>query len=209
MQNKTYDLQGLEKSLRLLRLGRGRGLIDEERLIKQILQGDHAKFRCLIDSYGRHIYQVTYSVLHQAQDAEDAAQEAFVQIYKSLPQYRSEGFKTWITRIALHKAIDIKRKLERRKAEVNNSEDVILQTADHQADVVRQLLKKEEKELLRQNILSLPHQHRDIIVDFYLKEENYEQIALKSQISVRTVESRLYRARQWIRTHWKETARDE
>ncbi|MNB78187.1 ECF RNA polymerase sigma factor SigW [compost metagenome] len=178
-------------------------------MIRQILQGDHAKFRSIIDSYGRHIYQVTYSVLQQSQDAEDAAQEAFIQIYKSLPLYRSEGFKTWITRIALHKAIDIKRKLNRRKAEVSVPEDGAVQLADHRSDVVRQLLKKEQKELLRHKISSLPDQHRGIIVDFYLNEENYEQIARKSQISVRTVESRLYRARQWIRTHWKETSWDE
>ncbi|AIQ49962.1 DNA-directed RNA polymerase subunit sigma [Paenibacillus sp. FSL R7-0273] len=158
-----------------------------------------------MDRYGSYVYQVAYSVLHQAQDAEDAAQEAFIQIYKSLPQYRSEGFKTWITRIALHKAIDIRRKLDRRKAEVSGrDDDAVLHIADYRSDIVHQLLRKEQKEDLRHKISSLPPLHRDIIVDFYIKEENYEQIAEKTQVSVRTVESRLYRARQWIRTHWKE-----
>ncbi|WP_249901288.1 RNA polymerase sigma factor [Paenibacillus sp. PK3_47] len=175
-------------------------------MIDQIVKGDHARFREIIDTYGRHIYQVTYSVLHQAQEAEDAAQEAFLQIFKSLPQYRSEGFKTWITRIALHKAIDAKRRLNRRAAEVNGPDDGVLHIPDLQADIVHQLMKKEQKDMLLQKISSLPPQHRDIIVDFYLNGKNYEQIAEHSQIAVKTVESRLYRARQWIRTHWKETS---
>ncbi|MFD1138726.1 RNA polymerase sigma factor [Paenibacillus urinalis] len=197
-------MQGYSNRGRLFKWGRRREAIDEASLIDQILKGDHAKFREIIDRYGRHVYQVTYSVLHQAQDAEDAAQEAFIQVFKSLPQYRSEGFKTWITRIALHKAIDLKRKLNRREAEVVGREDEVVQMADHQADIIHQLLKKERKETLLHKISSLPAQHRDIIVDFYLKEKNYEQIAEESQIAIKTVESRLYRARQWIRAHWKE-----
>ncbi|MCM3783966.1 RNA polymerase sigma factor [Neobacillus mesonae] len=192
--------------LRLLNWGRRREAIDEASLIDQILKGDHAKFREIIDHYGRHVYQVTYSVLHQAQDAEDAAQEAFIQIFKALPQYRSEGFKTWITRIALHKAIDAKRKLSRRDVEVSGRDDEVLHIADHQPDIVHQLMKKERKEALVHKISSLPPQHRDIIIDFYLKGKNYEQIAEESRIAIKTVESRLYRARQWIRAHWKEVS---
>lgn len=78
-------MQGYTNSRRLYKWGRRREAIDEASLIDQILKGDHAKFREIIDRYGRHVYQVTYSVLHQAQDAEDAAQEAFIQVFKSLP----------------------------------------------------------------------------------------------------------------------------
>lgn len=64
-------------------------------------------FRWLVQEYGTYIYRVTYSVLHDAKEAEDAAQETFLQIYKSLPEYRSQGLKTWMTRIAVNKAIDL------------------------------------------------------------------------------------------------------
>lgn len=50
-------------------------------------------------------------------------------------------------------------------------EDEVVQMADHQADIIHQLLKKERKETLLHKISSLPAQHRDIIVDFYLKEK--------------------------------------
>ncbi|WP_249344787.1 RNA polymerase sigma factor [Paenibacillus sp. Marseille-Q4541] len=190
--------------IRLLIWGRRREAIDEARLIEQIVQGDHAKYREIIDAYSKHIFQVTYSVLHHVQDAEDAAQEAFVQIFKSLPQYRSEGFKTWITRIALHKAIDAKRKLNRRATTEAGHDDEVIHIPDRHADTVYQLIKKEKQYELLQKIRMLPPQHRDIIIHYYLKEKNYEQIAEECNIAIKTVESRLYRARLWIRKHWKE-----
>jgi len=82
--------------------------------------------RLLIDKYSQHVYHVAYSVLRNDQDAQDAAQEAFIQIYKSLPDYRSEGFKTWISRIAFHKAIDAKRKLGRRSAEDLGGDEMVV-----------------------------------------------------------------------------------
>ena len=197
-------MQGYASFIRLLIWGRRREAIEEARLIEQIVQGDHAKYRELINQYGKHIFQVTYSVLHHVQDAEDAAQEAFVQIFKSLPQYRSEGFKTWITRIALNKAIDMKRKVNRRVITEAGHKDEVIHIPDRHADTVYQLIKKEKKQELLQKIRMLPPKHRDIIILYYLKEKNYDQIAEECGIAVKTVESRLYRARLWIRKHWKE-----
>jgi DNA-directed RNA polymerase specialized sigma24 family protein len=52
--------------------------------------------------------------LHHPKDAEDAAQEVFVKLYLSLPQYERQGFKTWLTRIAVNQGIDVKRRLQRK-----------------------------------------------------------------------------------------------
>ncbi|KAF4323815.1 hypothetical protein G195_003008 [Phytophthora kernoviae 00238/432] len=71
-------------------------------------------------------------------------------------------------------------------------------------DVLTRLVREERQEKLRERINQLPAQHRDIITAYYLSEKNYEQIARDAQVAVKTVESRLYRARQWIRNHWKE-----
>ncbi|MEK4436914.1 MULTISPECIES: RNA polymerase sigma factor [Paenibacillus] len=179
-------------------------VIDEARLIEQIRQGDASKFRLLIDKYSQHVYHVAYSVLRNDQEAQDAAQEAFIQMYKSLPEYRSEGFKTWLTRIAFHKAIDAKRKLGRRSSEDLGGEERIINLPGSEEDILARLVREERKETLRERINQLPAQHRDIITAYYLSEKNYEQIAHDAQVAVKTVESRLYRARQWIRSHWKE-----
>jgi RNA polymerase sigma factor (sigma-70 family) len=70
--------------------------------------------------------------------------------------------------------------------------------------VVSLLVHKERREELLEKIKQLPDNHRAIITAFYLEEKNYEQIAAELNVTVKTVESKLYRARHWIRKSWKE-----
>lgn len=136
--------------------------------------------------------------------AEDAAQEAFLQMYKSLPDYRYQGLKSWITRIALNKAIDAKRKRDRLRELSVDYELVLSQTASNEEDVLSGVVRRDRMDRLLCEINNLPETHRAIMVAYYLEHKKYDQIAAEQGISLKTVESRLYRARQWIRNHWKE-----
>ncbi|MFC7682082.1 RNA polymerase sigma factor [Paenibacillus sp. GCM10028914] len=179
--------------------------IETERLITRILQGEQEAFRELVNLYSKHVFHTAYSVLHDVKEAEDASQEVFIQVYKALPQYRSEGFKTWITRITLNKSIDIKRKLIRRSPEQQGENSEVLDRIPSQdEDTLNLLIRKEKKKELRNKVLKLPDNHREVVTAFYLDEKNYEQIAAELGVTVKTVESKLYRARQWIRNTWKE-----
>ena len=84
--------------------------IEDEDWVDLILAGDTEAFRLLIDRYANYIYQAAYGVLRNGKDAEDVAQEAFVQIFLSLPRYQRKGLKSWMARIAVNKAIDYRRK---------------------------------------------------------------------------------------------------
>lgn len=181
-------------------------VIDAETLITRILQGEQEAFRELVNQYSQHVFHTAYSVLRDAKEAEDASQEVFIQVHKALPQYRSEGFKTWITRITVNKAIDMKRKLSRRPPEqlTGDHDEVMDKLPSRDEEVISLLIHKERREKLREKIEQLPDNHRDIITAFYFKEKNYEQIADEMKVTVKTVESKLYRARQWIRKSWKE-----
>ena len=178
-------------------------VIEQQEIIDRILQGDQAAFRVLVDLYSKHVFQVAYSVLHDVKEAEDAAQEAFLQVYKSLPQYRSQGFKTWITRIALHKAIDAKRKKARRREDQTSDEQSLERIAATEEDPLFALLDKEKKELLYQRLGQLPDNHREVLMAFYLQHKNYEEIAEELGVTVKTVESKLYRARLQARSKWR------
>jgi RNA polymerase sigma-70 factor, ECF subfamily len=79
--------------------------------------GDMQAFKLIVERYQGMVYSVTYNVLGDHTDAEDAAQEAFLRCYKALPHYRAEAtFSTWLFRLALTSAIDYKRR-ERRRPE--------------------------------------------------------------------------------------------
>lgn len=177
-------------------------VIDETSFIKRFRQGDRSVFPWLVQEYGTYVYRVTYSVLHDAKEAEDAAQETFLQIYKSLPDYRSRGLKTWMTRIAVNKAIDIKRRRDRRKEEQWDPADLDLQAPVQDDDSLFGLIAAEQSRELRRKIANLPAGHRLIVTEFYLEGKSHEQIAAELSVTVKTVESKLYRARAYIREHW-------
>lgn len=125
-------------------------------------------------------------------------------MYKSLPDYRYQGLKTWITRIALNKAIDAKRKRDRLRELPVDYEHVLSQTPSGEEDVLSGVIRRDRMDRLLAEINQLPQAHREMMVAYYLEHKKYEQIASENEITMKTVESRLYRARQWIRQHWKE-----
>ena len=143
----------------------------DDALIEKVKSGNDHAFRLLVEKYKSHIYKSVYAVLHNQKDAEDAAQEVFLKIYHSLPQYENQGFKTWITRIAVNHAIDMKRKHVRRRedrmVEVQSSNLKVAQTKSTE-DVT---LENELKQLVRNWLDELPDNYRDVMVGFYIKEK--------------------------------------
>jgi RNA polymerase sigma factor (sigma-70 family) len=163
---------------------------------------DHA-FRLLVEKYRNDVFRTVFAVLRDQKEAEDAAQEVFMKIYNSLSQYESQGFKTWMTRIAVNHAIDIKRKQARRK------EDVV-EALEQQAlgtprdGVEKELIVNERQRLVRKRLDELPENYRDVIYGFYIAEKSYQQLAEEQNVQVKTIETKLYRARNWMKKNWKE-----
>ncbi|MFF2589047.1 sigma-70 family RNA polymerase sigma factor [Peribacillus butanolivorans] len=179
----------------------GREVTDE--LVEKVRGGNDHAFRILIETYKETIFRNVYSVLRNQKDAEDATQEVFIKIYTSLPQYKNQGFKTWITRIAVNHAIDLKRKRERQKEEsheVQPSEAHLGLSDDVEAVFFRN---EKQKQVLRK-LNDLPEGYRDVVYGYYIQEKTFQQIAEEQQIQVKSVEVKLYRARNWMRKHWKE-----
>src|ERR1700760_3766886 len=77
----------------------------EGELIRQICQGRPDLFYSLIQPYERTVFAIAYSVLNNAADAEEVAQEAFLKALKGLRSFRGEAkFSTWLVQIALNEA---------------------------------------------------------------------------------------------------------
>jgi RNA polymerase sigma factor (sigma-70 family) len=177
---------------------RGREMVDA--LVEKAKNGSEHAFRMLIEMNKQYVFKCIYGVLRNQKDAEDASQEVWMKIYNSLPQYEHQGFKTWMTRIAVNHAIDCKRKFAR-KSEDLVDELPIKQTLD---SAETRLLKKEQKQLVMRYLQDVPDSYREVIEGFYIKEKSYQQLANEQQVQVKTIETKLYRARLWMRKNWKE-----
>ena len=177
--------------------------ISEQALLEKIKSGNDHAFRLLVEKYRHDLFRTIFAILRDQKEAEDAAQEVFIKIYTALPQYENQGFKTWITRIAVNYAIDVKRKQGRRR------EESVMEISDyHQVTefnpVEGSFLQKEQKEQVRAKLNEIPENYREVIYGFYIEEKSYQQLAQEQNVQVKTIEMKLYRARQWMKTHWKE-----
>ncbi len=157
----------------------------------------------LIEKYRHYLYKVVFSVVRNEKDAEDVTQEVFIKIYYALPKYQKQGFKTWITRIAMNHSIDLKRKQQRQKESVIDSAEHP-QLFGNEENTEIPLLRREKQEVVRSRLNELPPNYRDVIVSHYISEKTYKEIAEEQQVAVKTVEVKLHRARKWMKKHWKE-----
>jgi RNA polymerase sigma factor (sigma-70 family) len=177
-------------------------VINDQPLIERAKSGDPQAFRLLAEAWSAHLYRVVVPILRDEKEAEDAVQEALIKIHAALPTYEGMGFKTWITRIAVNQAIDMKRKLQRRPALATDTSDDFPEPVGDSPD--RPILKKELRELVRSRLNELPESYRDLIIDYYLRGKSSKEIAEAKAMKPKTVEVKLHRARNWMRKHWKE-----
>lgn len=180
---------------------------NESLLIKRSLEGNEEAFAQIVEIYKNYVFAIILNLIKDYNEVENVAQEVFLQIYISLPQYDNNNFKAWISRIAANKSIDfIRRKKAKFKEEtLENSEDIIdIAGADRRDNPEILLVEKERKEALNKVLANIPDIYRQVLEKFYFQEKSYEEIAKEENVSVKTIASRLYRSKNILRQKWRE-----
>jgi RNA polymerase sigma-70 factor (ECF subfamily) len=167
--------------------------LDESALVADSLRGDLAAYDRLVAAYQDRIYQAAYRITGHREDAWDAAQEAFLRAFKALRSFRGEArFSTWMTRIAVHAALDVVR---RRPAHSPVPAEVRAEGGDPTDDVLR----RDQQRRVQQAIAALPPDHRTVVVLRDVQGLRYDEISRALGVPVGTVRSRLSRARESLR----------
>lgn len=175
----------------------------DEQLVRNIVKGNHQLFKELIVRYQAKVYAVALKVSNNQKDAEDISQEVFLQLYRSLENFNGESsLATWIYRITMNKAIDFKRK-QVKQQENETSELLSTLPEENLLSPEEALIKTIDKELIHSYLIELPQAYSDVLKLYYFEELTYGEIALKLNVAVKTVESRLYRAKRLIKDKHK------
>ena len=127
----------------------------------------------------------------------------FLQLYRSLPDYQLDHLKAWIGKITVNKAIDWKR---RQAKFILEDPDTALEKVmdDRSIGPDQQVIQHERATKIKDLCRTLPPRYSRIVIKYHFEEKSYQQIAREEGISLKTVESRLYRARKMMRERWKE-----
>jgi RNA polymerase sigma-70 factor (ECF subfamily) len=148
----------------------------------------------------RYVLQVCRRYFRQPEDAEDAAAEVFLKLYRVLHQ-RDEAtpFRPWLSQVAGHHCIDM---LRLRKGEKNCSlEDLDLSGFADQStpSPLSQVLRKEEQRRIREQVIRLPAKYKVPLVLRYYKRMSYSQIARSMNRGLPAVRMMLFRAKDQLR----------
>jgi RNA polymerase sigma-70 factor (ECF subfamily) len=175
---------------------------DDLEAIRRVLAGQPDEFRALVDKYGPSIFNLAYRMTGSAPDAEDLAQEALLQAYARLGDFRvGSRFHPWLYTIALN----LCRNHLRRKALVRwlplqsqTPEDrpPDIEPVDHGLDPEQALLDKEGDLRLQRALQALPAKYREVFLLRQAQGLSYEEIAQVAGLPLGTVEVRLFRARK-------------
>ncbi|KKM10599.1 hypothetical protein SY88_13115 [Clostridiales bacterium PH28_bin88] len=176
----------------------------EINLVISAQQGDQEAFAQLVRLYKKPVYSLAFRMLHNAEDAQDLAQETFLRVYRSLGRFRpGEKFSTWVYRIATNLCIDALRKRRDPANCPSSLMDLEGVLADGPADLRETpedaYLAGELRRSIHKAIDALPDKYRAVVILRHIHELSYEEIASVMNLPVNTIRTHLHRARERLR----------
>jgi RNA polymerase sigma-70 factor, ECF subfamily len=178
-------------------------------LVRRIKRGDDQAFREMVERYNARIYSLSYGVLRNSEDAEEATQDSFLTLYRKIGTFdESKRFFSWFYRVALNQAYSRARR--RKPAVTVPIEDYMPRFPGdgHRASpefaawvdgVEDEAIAKDLAERAESFIAELPKAYRDVIWMVDVEEMRPADVAETLDISIPALKSRLHRARLHVR----------
>lgn len=173
-------------------------------LIRQYKAGNTAMLPILVKRYHKIFCQKAYWVIKDKELAKDIAQECWITIIKKLDTLEKvDSFKSWAARIVYTKAIDAV-KLKNKETKHSTSSEV-MESSTQPAEEEGHLIQK----ALLTAIQKLPKEKQDIIRLFYAEEYSLSEISTFLDIPIGTVKSRLFKAREKLKSLLKKESHEK
>ncbi len=177
----------------------------EQELIYGLRNGEEWAFRELVNRFQNNVFNTSLGLLQQHADAEDIAQEVFIQVYRSINSFKAESsLSTWIYRITITKSLDHLRSKKRKKrfgfvsSLFGAGETAFDELKDFDHPGV-QLDRKEDAAILFKLIAQLPENQQAAFILNKVEELSYREIASILNSTEAAVDSLLQRAKQNLR----------
>lgn len=150
----------------------------------------------LVRKYQNRVLNIIYSLVGRDRESEDIAQEVFLKVYHSLNSFKQDcQFFTWLYRIVVNTTYDFLRKRKGFVGDAAALEDLAAVYGDPREAVV----KGEKEDLLKEALAKVPLKYKTALVFKDIEGLSYGQIAQILRCRIGTVESRIYRARQFLK----------
>ena len=173
---------------------------EEQVWLEQAMKGDKIAFGKLVEAYQTPVFNLAYRMLNNTDEAEEAAQEAFVRAYTRLDSYDpAHKFSTWLLSITSNYCID---QLRKRRALLLSIDEPLPPHPALHSDGAKgpeaQAVMSEQQQMVQSLLMGLQPEYREAVVLRYWYELSYEEIAEMMETSVSAIKSRLFRARRQL-----------
>ena len=163
--------------------------LSDEALVALVARGDEGALAELYDRVGRVAYGLAFKVLRDDRLAEDAVQEAFLQVWRGATDYRPERAKasTWVLTFVHRRAVDLVRREERRRSE---PEAALPEPTGPGADEA--VVSRSRREIVQDALSRLPADQREAIELAYYGGLTQSELAEQLSQPLGTIKSRMF-----------------
>lgn len=170
--------------------------------LRALTAGDHSAFASLVQRWQTRLINFFYRSTHNRADAEDLAQETFLELYRAAPRYTARGtFSAFIFTLARRRLIDNYRKRARRPLDFIDPTDFVMQQHAEPVDGSREI-----EQAFHHALAALPENQRNAILLRQQQGLAYDEIAKALDTSTSSVKTWIHRARTQLRQELKDFA---
>ncbi len=181
----------------------------DEYYIREILKGDSGSFSQLVEKYNHLAFSLSMKLLNQREDAEEAAQDAFIKAYNSLSSFQNGStFKTWFFRIVYNTSIS---RLRTRKNNEVTIEGVKISDAEIQIteNALEQLTRADRQKYLEKGLERLDPEERALLKMYYYDDFSMDEISVITGLTVSNVKVKIHRSRKRLLQELQFILKDE
>ena len=176
--------------------------ISDGELIERIRGGRKHLFAAIVDRYKDRAMALSLRMLKNREDAEEAAQDAFIRAYNALDKFEgSSQFGTWFYRILYNVCLTRLGKQKNEFLSLENEEIEQLSSPESVFSADREFESVETASIIKKGIEKLPVKYGTILSLFYLQELSHEEICMVTQMPLGTVKTHLFRARTLLQDY--------
>jgi len=167
-------------------------------LLKSAAKGDMDAFEAIYRASSGFVYNVALGVTGSREDAEETVGEVFVKLFESLRDFRfKSSFKTWMYRVAVNTALNLRKKAAGRAARhVELDENIGMAETAGEDNVEKSVTDNYNRDIVDNMLNTLSPDYRACIVLREMQGLSYDEIAKALDLNINTVRTRLKRARE-------------
>ncbi len=173
----------------------------DEDLYRKFAASDKAAFEELLIRHQEQVYRLACRIVGNSEEARDIAEEVFINLWENPSSYKPTAkFSTWLYRVTSNRSIShlrIRRFKSLFSFSENDSSDIFSDDPAERPDVMAE--KSDDRERIARAMMNLPPRQRAAIHLRYREEMSVAEVAEVLNLSLKSVESLLFRGKQYLR----------